>query len=336
MSAEFHSAQQSEELAQLVRRLYRALCAGDIASISPAISDDPFATFIGTDDEEWWVGRETIAQIMSKQVEESPGSSFVQEMRPDGLLAWAEGSVGWAVDHPLFITALGAELRSRFTAVFRLEGLQWKIVQAHYSVGQANEELWGFHVSTSIESIAENVNAERPDLSNEASNDGTVTIVFTDIEASTETAERLGDRRWMDLLHWHNALVSEEAERHYGTIVKSQGDGFMLAFASASNALDFAVAFQARTREGFLAQPVRVRVGVNAGDVIRERDDFYGHAVTVAARVAAQALGRETLVTELVAGLVAGVDRFKFGPMRVAELKGLDGDYALKPMLVGA
>jgi class 3 adenylate cyclase len=115
--------------------------------------------------------------------------------------------------------------------------------------------------------------------------------------------------------------------------VKSAGDGYMLAFGSASHALQCARGIQSASIPGFHGQPVRVRIGVNSGEVIKDRDDFYGHAVVVAARVAAHALGGETLVTELVAGLVAGDDRFNFGPPRSAELKGLDGEFSLLPLL---
>jgi class 3 adenylate cyclase len=77
---------------------------------------------------------------------------------------------------------------------------------------------------------------------------------------------------------------------------------------------------------------VRVRIGVNSGEVIKDRDDFFGHAVVVASRVAAQALGGETLATDLVAGLVAGDERFRFGDARAAELKGLNSEFLLRPL----
>ena len=108
----------------------------------------------------------------------------------------------------------------------------------------------------------------------------------------------------------------------------------MLAFSSASRALDFAGAAQKAMLDGYQRQTVRIRVGINTGDVIRERDDFYGRAVILAARVASQAAGGEVCVSDLVAGLVAGVDRFQFGPPRSVELKGLSGTHTLFPLLL--
>jgi adenylate cyclase len=71
-----------------------------------------------------------------------------------------------------------------------------------------------------------------------------VTIAFTDIEASTEMNARLGDRRWIELLRWHDDIVRKEVEGRSGTVVKAQGDGYMLAFTSASQALLCAQAIQ--------------------------------------------------------------------------------------------
>ena len=210
------------------------------------------------------------------------------------------------------------------------------MVHSHVSIGSNNLETFGVELTTSLESLAEFAESNRPDLTDSTASDGTVTIVFTDIEASTEIAERLGDRHWLDLLRWHEDIIRTEANRCNGSVVKSQGDGFMLAFSAASHALDFAGAVQSRTAIGSQGQPVRVRVGINTGDAIRDRDDFFGHAVTVAARVAAHALGGEVLATDLVVGLVAGVNQFRFGDARTAQLKGLSGSYVVRPLIVSA
>jgi class 3 adenylate cyclase len=93
---------------------------------------------------------------------------------------------------------------------------------------------------------------------------------------------------------------------------------------------------QSRTAIGNQGQPVRERICINTGDAIRDRDDFFGHAVGVAARVAAHALGGEVLVTDLVVGLVASVVQFRFGDAQTAELKGLAGSYVFRPLLIDA
>jgi class 3 adenylate cyclase len=96
----------------------------------------------------------------------------------------------------------------------------------------------------SIDAVASLVYAEKPDLRRHAAPDGTVTILFSDIEGSTEKTDRLGDKAWMNVLREHNAIVREQIKAHNGFEVKSEGDGFMLAFQSARKALDCAIAIQ--------------------------------------------------------------------------------------------
>jgi class 3 adenylate cyclase len=318
----------SDELRAVMHRLYEAMNDHNFDTIENLISDEASVLSIGTDPGEWWVGRRTIAAVWRTQFDEV---DF--RFRSEALEAWVHGPVGWVADRPVLVLADGQEVSTRITVVFHLVRGHWKFVQMHLSSGAGNEQLLGRTLTTSIESLVNYAEAVRPDLAATAAPDGTVSVVFTDIEGSTEMAERMGDDGWMDLLRWHDALVREQAARFGGFVVKSQGDGFMLAFSSAARALDFALALQTRVAPGYHDSPVRIRVGINTGEAIRERDDFYGRAVIIAARVAAQALGGEVLVSDLVAGLVAGVERFRFGPKRVTELKGLSGRHTLFPLV---
>src|SRR5439155_8632839 len=147
-------------------------------------------------------------------------------------------------------------------------------------------------IRTSIDAVAEAVEDERPDLSGATAPDGTVTIMFSDIEGSTEMTERLGDRRWLEVLREHNAVIRSEVRAHGGFEVKAQGDGFMVAFSSARRALDCAIAVQRAFGSRADEDPeeaIRVRIGMHTGEAIRERDDFFGRNVILAARIAAQA-----------------------------------------------
>jgi eukaryotic-like serine/threonine-protein kinase len=185
-------------------------------------------------------------------------------------------------------------------------------------------------VRTSIDVVASAVEDERPDLSSAAAPDGTVTILFSDIEGSTEMTERLGDRRWLELLREHNATVRSEVRTHGGFEVKAQGDGFMVAFSSARRALDCAIAIQrafgARAEEE-AEEAIRVRIGMHTGEAIRERDDFFGRNVILAARIAAQADGGEVLVSSLLKELTESSGDIAFGEAREVTLKGLSGSY---------
>ena len=128
-----------------------------------------------------------------------------------------------------------------------------------------------------------------------AAPDGTVAILFSDIEDSTVLTEKLGDERWLEVLREHNAIFREQISRHDGYEVKSQGDGFMLAFPDPCEALECAIdvqrAFAERERDGS-GESLRVRIGLHTGEVISEEGDYFGKNVILAARIAAQAAGR--------------------------------------------
>ncbi|MBI1886376.1 MAG: protein kinase, partial [Chloroflexi bacterium] len=119
-----------------------------------------------------------------------------------------------------------------------------KLVERALALKLQAQGLSSTDVRTSIDAVASAVYVEKPDLRPHAAPDGTVTILFTDIEDSARLTERLGDRRWVEVLRAHNALVRQQVAAHDGFEVKSEGDGFMVAFQSARRALQCAVAIQ--------------------------------------------------------------------------------------------
>jgi class 3 adenylate cyclase len=160
-----------------------------------------------------------------------------------------------------------------------------------------------------------------------ASPEGTVTILFTDIEGSTEMTERLGDRRWLELLRGHNRILREQLARHGGHEVKAVGDGFMVAFASAARALSSAVDIErAFARHNETAkEPINVRIGLNTGESIEEEGDYFGTAVTLAARIADKAKGGQILVSEVVRTVVGSLAGVEFRDAGRRQLKGVKG-----------
>jgi class 3 adenylate cyclase len=191
----------------------------------------------------------------------------------------------------------------------------------------------GFRELEEMESIAKDVERNRPDLSGAVAPNGTVTVLFTDIEGSTQLTEELGDREWMEVLRKHNEIVRNELELHSGFEVKAQGDGFMLAFSSARDALRCARGIQRAVARESNGHRLRVRIGLHTGEPIREADDFYGKAVIQAARIAAEARGSEILVSSLVRDLTESSGEFAFATRRDVELKGLSGTHSVSPVL---
>jgi class 3 adenylate cyclase len=179
---------------------------------------------------------------------------------------------------------------------------------------------------STIDEVEASARSERRSLRPAAAPDGTVTILFSDIEGSTELNARLGDVRWLELLRAHHAIVRREVRNHGGFEVKVQGDGFMIALPSARRAAHCALGIQ-RAIEAELGDhpdgPVRVRIGMHSGEAMREDDGFYGRNVALAARIAEHARAGEVLASGLVKQLAEAGGDIAFEDERLVELKGL-------------
>ncbi len=186
--------------------------------------------------------------------------------------------------------------------------------------------------SASLAGVAASVGVERPNLRPATAPDGTVTIMFSDIEGSTECNERIGDDRWLELLRLHHGILREQIQAYGGFEVKVQGDGFMVAFSSARRAIECAQAIQRAVAAEFGADEnaIRVRIGLHTGEPLRQDGDFYGKAVVLAERIAAQAKGGEILTSAIVKEMVAqSGGEVRFEGEREVSLKGLAGTYRI-------
>ncbi len=152
-----------------------------------------------------------------------------------------------------------------------------------------------------------------------------VTILFTDVEGSTDLRTRRGDAAAHEILRAHEEIVRGCIADSGGREVKALGDGFMIAFTSARKALACSIAIQQAVDRHQRTVPggsVLVRIGVNTGEVVREGDDLYGQAVNAAARVAGRAKGGEILVAEVTKQLIGSSPDFVFSDRGRLRLKG--------------
>lgn len=152
------------------------------------------------------------------------------------------------------------------------------------------------------------------------------TIVFVDVASFTEVTEAGGDEAAARLLNQVDGLVRRGVASKDGKLVKQLGDGFMLAFYTPAGALQYARDLQQAAKR--LAQPVRLRVGLNSGIVIYRGGDYIGSTVNLASRVAGASMPEETLMTESVAqeASAAGISVEKAG---VRLLRGVDNPVTL-------
>ena len=149
------------------------------------------------------------------------------------------------------------------------------------------------------------------------------TLLFTDIVRSTERTAAVGDRAWRDLLAKHQQAARREIARFRGRELDTAGDGFFASFDGPARAIKCAQTIVSAATETGL----EIRAGVHTGECELLGDKVAGIAVSMGARIAAQANDGEILVSATVKDLVAGSD-IEFESRGVRELKGL-GEWPL-------
>ena len=317
--------EQAPELVLFMERLYRSYAAFDAEAVNDGIARNSGSLVIGTAPDEWHVGYEAIAPLFRVQFQEMPPVHFEVEE----ISAWKEGTVGWIASRALLMIEGMPSVSTRATVVLHEEGAYWRVVQWHFSIPVANEEALGVRLTANVEEILTMVQNEGPPATSMGA-DGSMTVMFTDIEGSTALMETLGEARWLELLEWHDRVLRQQTTLFGGSVVKNLGDGFMLGFPATGSAAACSVAIQRALSSGWAGVPVAVRIGMHRGNAKAEAGDFFGRTVVVAARVAGAAAGGEILVSQAVQEDLGGA--VPLGGVRSINLKGMVGHYAVFPV----
>ncbi|MCH8949712.1 MAG: YHS domain-containing protein [Chloroflexi bacterium] len=151
---------------------------------------------------------------------------------------------------------------------------------------------------------------------------GSVTILFTDVQDSTQLIGQLGEESAQAVMLTELGRQQQLVQRHAGYAVKRLGDGVMAAFAEPGPALACAVDVQSHDDTD---AKLPVRIGLHAGEVIVEDADYYGQTVIMAARIMGRASGGEIAVSEGFRSLLDPPAGWRFGPSRKVRLKGFPG-----------
>jgi class 3 adenylate cyclase len=186
--------------------------------------------------------------------------------------------------------------------------------------------------SGDIDAVVASAISRARDLSAHASFEGTVTVLFSDIEDSSALYEKLGDLRAHEVIRIHNEMFRHQIAAHRGVEVKALGDSFMIVFSSARRAALCAIAAQrsfAAYCESHPDLPIRVRMGLHVGEAINESSDYFGKAVILAARIAALAQGGQILVSSTLHDLAANAGDLRFEAAGEKQLKGLAGTHRI-------
>jgi class 3 adenylate cyclase len=149
---------------------------------------------------------------------------------------------------------------------------------------------------------------------------GIVILLFTDVVGSSEVLDRLGDDAADAARRRHFRLLRHAVNANRGDVVKSLGDGLMATFDSALDAVSCAIEMQRAVHADGVAS---MRVGLHAGEPIRDRNDYFGSAVVIAKRLCDSAHGGEIVASELVRSLVEPSGRFRFAIGDMIALKGV-------------
>lgn len=151
-------------------------------------------------------------------------------------------------------------------------------------------------------------------------------FLFADLRGFTSYVESRGERSASELLDAYRTLVREQVARHAGAEIRTEGDSFYVVFPSARSAVACGLgitAAAARHSEDHPDQPVRVGIGINAGEATQHAEGYVGTAVNLAARVCSQARAGEVLVTGTVREAARGTSDLRFVARGSRRLKGI-------------
>lgn len=156
-------------------------------------------------------------------------------------------------------------------------------------------------------------------------------VMFTDLHDSTAMTLALGDAKALHLLHVHNVLTRDALRNFEGREVKHLGDGIMASFVSLVQAIDCAIAIQrafAQYRTAHSDAPMRLKIGLSAGEPVEENSDLFGATVQLAARMCSHAEPDQILVADSVVEHYPG-EKSRFTPMGNIVPKGFSHSIAI-------
>ena len=316
--------------------------------VSALVLVNSFAHYVKEDDYPWGVPSESLDKLVIA-LKERWGTSAFAEVAAPGRVAderfrgWFTRSmrIGGGPDQIADLVRSGFETDLRAllpsisapTLVLHREGdryinvgagqyLAEHIPSAKFVVLPGEEHLFMLGDTDSlVDEIEEFLTGARTGAEGDVQ---TMTVLFTDIVASTEHQARIGPREWSRLTDHHDAMVRAALDRYRGHEVKTTGDGFLATFDATGRALRCAADILSGAKDIGLD----LRAGVHTGEVEVRGDDLGGLAVTIAKRVCDLAGPGQVLVSETVRANMVG-SGIAFGDEGKHELKGVPGTWRL-------
>ncbi|MBA2724722.1 MAG: AAA family ATPase [Actinobacteria bacterium] len=158
------------------------------------------------------------------------------------------------------------------------------------------------------------------------------TVLFTDVEGSTDFRTRRGDDAAHHRLQGLHNVITQEIEHHGGRVIKALGDGVLAIFRSPRSAVTSAMSVQREVgilNRSYPEDALQIRIGLNTGEVRVEGDDVFGESVNAAARIAALARGGQTLISSVMKDLLGTVPAMTLADTGLHSLKGFTEKWQL-------
>lgn len=311
---------KSDELIAIMRRVMIAIQTGDTSTARGIFSSRSEALFVGNRGE-WLYGLEGY-EVLSAQLTVVPE----YDRTFHSIEAYEDGSIGWGAANSTVSYPNGESMDARTTAVFHLEEGTWRVVQWHAS-SSITENLIGIEAPKTLSDLVDSLDADLDSLLAARFDTAQVAFVISDIEDSAKHGVELGDLVWSDVVSRHFDQVTRITDANRGTVIKTMGDGVLMAFDTPVDAANAAVGIQQSVADRPDVGNYNVRIGVHAGQAVHADDDYFGYTVNKTARIASAAGGNEILVTESIAKSLSDLNGFTLGDPRPLKLKGLPGTH---------
>jgi class 3 adenylate cyclase len=164
---------------------------------------------------------------------------------------------------------------------------------------------------------------------------GTVTLLFTDLEASTELQRRLG-RRYHEVAEVHRRLLDQAFAEYGGTVVDRQTESFFVVFPRMRDAVQAAAAAQCALsqRDWPEGAEVKVRMGIHAGEPDVAGDRYLGLAVSRAARICAAAHGGQVVLSSAARALLGDDEQAAVRALGSYRLKDFPAPEPISQLLI--
>ena len=219
---------------------------------------------------------------------------------------------------PIFGDQLKAIVSAWHGETEKVKELREEIVNLQHQLAQAQARVKAYEIQKEISQ------EDREKLRRKSSDQQVTVLGFCDLVGFTEFLTRVGDEKAKVLLDEYNKMVRSALEKHDGTEIKQLGDGFLFSFSSSQYAVEASLAIKRGIKEINSDQDtsLSIRIGLHAGEVIKERDDVIGSAVNMTERIMNQASGGQIVTSKTFQELIGTATEFSFVDLGEKKLKG--------------